>query len=423
MIYVNDDYYGQHYFDDLYATFSDHPVLGQCQGKRIAVCCSDPAYWLALCLYVKAQGGSLYPIYAQTPRLAAKRLADRAQCHYLLIESGEHCMVLTRQTIDPSDNDVQPVLVQTSSGTTGEPKVITRSWEMIEKELTSYVVTFTQPNTMTPLIACPITHSYGLIAGVLVALKRGLKPVIISNINPKYLIKKLLTTEKPLLYSSPTLIQSVVKLYPSTARIHAVMTSGTVIPQEWFMALKTKTDHVFQQYGCSEVGCIAVNADTQGADQLGYPLPHLIVEAGESRDTPAEIKITADGRSIHTHDLGYYNAQGVLCFVSRLDDTINVAGLHVYPKDVEDVVMELPEVSEAVIFKRHDSLAGDRVCLQFIASERLEPSRIRHWCSTRLASFQLPVDIEQVEHIEKLANGKISRKALAERGIAIPALG
>lgn len=418
MIYVNDDFFSHEFFERSNEAFRSHPELGSCAGKRFAVCTEDPAYLLAVCLYLKANGGSFYPIFAPTPRLAAKRLATRAQCHVLLFEQGQPAMSLQRE----GDDDVA-VLVQTSSGTTGEPKVITRSWSSIDEEVESYVAKFKKPNKMTPLIACPITHSYGLIAGVFVALKRGQSPVIINNINPKFLLKKLMTTPDHLLYSSPALIHSVVQLYPKGQQLNAVMTSGTVLPKAWFEALREKAKHVFQQYGCSEAGCIAINSDTKAANHIGTPLGHLKVNAGIDTSRPGEIVVQKGDDIIFTKDLGYFDEQGQLIFVSRADDMINVSGLNVYPQDVENVVLEIAEISEAVVFKRSDPLSGERVCLQFVASDALEPSRIRKWCSTRLASYQLPVDIEQCTVIEKMANGKINRNVLSQSKISIPAIG
>ncbi|PSW11051.1 acyl-CoA synthase [Photobacterium sanctipauli] len=418
MIYVNDAYFGEAFFAERFQAFSRHEVLANCKGKRIALCSSNPAYILALCLYLKEHGGSFYPIHADMPRLAAKRLAVKAQCHALMIETEQQCYPLGR-----TESDTEAVLVQTSSGTTGDPKVICRPWSSIEQELTSYTSAFTVPNSMTPVIACPVTHSYGLIAGVLVALKRGQIPLIINQLNPKYLIKVLQQTPNHLLYSSPALLQSVASLYPASQRLHAVMTSGTLLSKACFELLLSRAEHVFQQYGCSEVGCIAINSKTESAENLGAILPHLQVQAGGNAKEPEEVIVRVGEQTIFTRDLGYFDHQQHLCFVSRVDDTINVAGLNVYPKDVEDAVLELPSVSEAVVFKRKDSLAGEKVCLQFVADEALPPSRIRSWCQTRLAAYQLPVEVEQVAEIEKLPNGKVNRKALAETAVAIPALG
>lgn len=176
---------------------------------------------------------------------------------------------------------------------------------------------------------------------------------------------------------------------------------------------------MFQQYGCSEAGCIAINPDVTAAGDMGFVLPHLLPQTGSNAQDTGEIVVTKDdGIAIHTRDLGYRRDDGMLVFVSRMDDMINVSGLNVYPRDVEDAVMAMAGVSDAVAFRIGDRFAGERVALLFSADEAIAPPAIREWCSQHLASHQLPMDIRQVDAIPRQANGKISRREVAARHAA-----
>jgi fatty-acyl-CoA synthase len=143
------------------------------------------------------------------------------------------------------------------------------------------------------------------------------------------------------------------------------------------------------------------------------PLRHLDVTAGPSQDTPEEIRVRVGDRFVSTKDLGYFNVRG-LCFVSRADDTINVAGINVYPREVEEVILEFAGVDEAVVYKRADPYAGERVCLKFTAERTVDVSALRQFCVQELTPFAVPLEIEQVSAIPKLENGKINRRLLAE---------
>jgi acyl carrier protein len=319
------------------------------------------------------------------------------------------------------------VLIQMSSGTTGEPKCIDRSWQSIEREIESYLSVFTLPNTMSPIIACPVTHSYGLICGVFVAFARGKTPRVITNINPKYLVNTLQATEKPLLYTSPTMLKGVLRLLPEDQKLHAAMSSGTILPKHTFDEFAPRIEHFFQQYGCSEAGCISINQNMTSAIEVGVPLPHLTLIAGANVGEPAEVVVTTEtGQQIHTNDLGYLaptdDGEAMLSFVSRLDDTIIVAGLNVYPQEVEDLILAHSQVEDAVVFKVEDDYAGQRVGLQFCASETLDTTELRRWCQSHLAHFQVPYHYQQVTHIERLANGKVNRKQIAKAFIAASTL-
>ena len=417
MLYVDDNYFDQQYIERCFALFDQHPVIGQCRGKCLTVCLSDIAFWIALCLYVKQNAGSVFPLSVDTPLEAARCRAERSGSDYLLFGAdGEAALgsIEVLDTTQPGTGARVPALIQMSSGTTGEPKYITRSWASIDTEIESYVRHFSVANDMTPIVACPVNHSYGLICGVLVALKRGVTPVIIKNLNPKYILRKLNESVSPLLYSSPTLVTAITMLAKEDKPIFAVMTSGTQMQQAWFEGVRKKVRHLHQQYGCSEAGCITLGQDITVANQLGTPLPHVELIAGSSATEPKEVLVKLPGgHMIETRDLGYLQS-GNLYFVSRLDDMINVAGLNVYPSEVEEVVLQMPEVTDAVVFKRAQGLGNDQVCLHFVAAFTLPHQQIREWCAERLARHQVPMNIVQVETIAKLPNGKVSRKALAE---------
>jgi fatty-acyl-CoA synthase len=99
-----------------------------------------------------------------------------------------------------------------------------------------------------------------------------------------------------------------------------------------------------------------------------------------------------------------------------VDDTINVAGINVYPQEVEEVVMELSGVEEAVVYKRLDAYAGERVCLKFVARRAIDAEEMRGFCAKQLIPFAVPLEVEQVREIPKLENGKVNRRRLAEAG-------
>lgn len=416
MIYVNEAHFDRDYFERWYSRFDAHPQLGEGRGGRIAVCVSDTVFWLALCLYAKERGLTVFPLPVDTPLPAARRRAQRAQCGSLLFgESGERALqTLEIVEADSATEARGPGLIQTSSGTTGEPKFIERSWTSIHQEVSAYLAHFTRLHQGDPIIACPVTHSYGLISGVLVSLARGKPPLVVANLNPKYLLRKAMGAKSPLLYSSPTLISTMSMLAPVAGLDLSVVTSGSILPRTWFEGIKSKVRHVHQQYGCSEAGCVSLGEDIEAPNDLGRVLPHVKVDSGSSPADSKEIVVSLpDGSVIETRDLGYVHEER-LHFVSRIDDLINVAGLNVYPVEVEEVVLQMTDIEDAVVFSGERGLGQHQVCLRFVARQTIDASRIRDWCGERLARHQVPMLIQQVPTIPRLANGKISRRALSQ---------
>ncbi|MFC4320586.1 AMP-binding protein [Litchfieldia salsa] len=408
MFYVNDQYYTLKDLETQYRLFEEIPSLRDCKNHRLAVCLSDAFQWLALCLYLREKGASVLPIHPSTPKGGAIRMAMSASRDLLLFQTLDSVIELTSTSVE---HETVGGLIQMSSGTTGEPKLIERTWSSIEEELQGYVTSLSINRGTPSIVACPITHSYGLISGVLACLKRGVEPIIITNMNPKYLIKKLKQYPKHILYATPTLLHTLSRLMNPSEKLDCVMTSGTLMPLKWLNLISNASKRVLQQYGCSEAGCVAIRHDVKDPNEMGVPLPHLKVEAGVV-DLPGEIVIHTSEKIIYTRDLGYIK-EGILVFLSRIDDTINVAGLNVYPQEVENVLMDEPRITEAVVYKIKNELSGERVCALYVSNDLIEESELRDWCSRFLAPHQIPILFRQVEEIDKLQNGKISRKQLS----------
>ncbi|MFV1464860.1 MULTISPECIES: AMP-binding protein [unclassified Phaeobacter] len=405
-----------------------HPRLQQALGNdlhhRYALRMRDTGLGLATLLYLKDHKAGVFPIHADIPAEAAKQMATKAGCDWFL-EDDLVPQPLPRQPGQTaSARPGAGVLVQMSSGTTGAAKVITRSWDSIATEIRTYAAFFDRAAGMTPVIACPVTHSYGLIPGVLVALHRGHVPVIIDAVNPKYILRRLRELPDPVLYTSPAMLHTLARLLPPDETLNAAVTSGTVLPDPWFHTIRARTRHLFQQYGCSEVGCIAINQDLRAPCDVGRPLPHLDLQAG-APGTPGPVRVqlttgepaTTDAAAttwVETGDLGYLTADGGLVFTARADDMINVAGLNVYPQDVERAVMSLPDVQDAVAFRLPDPQAGSRVGLLFVGPD-LSEDQLRAHCADLLADYQRPTFLRRLPALPRQANGKISRRDIANR--------
>ncbi|MEW2914159.1 AMP-binding protein [Leisingera sp. JC11] len=360
---------------------------------------------LSALLYLRAQGAGVFPIHPGIPPETAREMAQAAGCDVMLTDGLKQTALPQAGTAPRGD-----VLVQMSSGTTGAAKVITRTWAEIAAEVESYAAFFTASAAMTPVIACPVTHSYGLIAGVFVALHRGHVPVVLDSLNPKYILRRLRETDQPLLYTSPAMLHTLARLLPADQRLYAANTSGTVLPDAWFQAIRARTTHLFQQYGCSEAGCVAINQDLQNPYDVGKPLPHVTLTAGRT-GTPHAVRITIAGQTIDTGDLGCLSDTGMLVFTARADDLINVAGLNVYPQDIEKTVMALPGVTDAVAFRLPDPHSGARAGLLYAGTA--SEDTIRQACRAALADYQQPALIRQLPALPRQANGKISRREIS----------
>ncbi|MDH2325543.1 IucA/IucC family protein [Cereibacter sp. SYSU M97828] len=363
---------------------------------RVALHMTDKAEYLAQVLRLRAAGASCYPIHPETPRDQALDLARRAGC-----------TLFNAEPIGP-DSEGPGVLIQMSSGTTGAPKVIARTWAEIETEVNAYIRHF--PNDFTPVIAAPVTHSYGLIAGVMVGLGRGRVPVVLDSANPKTILRQLAAVDNPLLYAAPTLLHVLARLAGAGGLPAHVMTSGTVLPQPWFDTIKGAAQGVFQQYGCSEKGCVALTDTPACPEDMGAPLPHVRVLAGTDAPGP----VTIDG--IPTGDLGTIDARGHLIFAGRAAEVIDVAGINVYPAEIERVAMTAPGITDAVAFALPDPVSNQRPALAFTGTAT--PEDLDAFLAANLSPRQRPVRLIPMPALPRGPGGKVSRRMLTEGATA-----
>ncbi|WP_020210182.1 AMP-binding protein [Gilvimarinus chinensis] len=405
LFYLDDKTYHQ---DDLNARWHTLQQQGLGKAKRLAVCTADTFEWLAVALYCRHHNLSVAPLQPDTPYETARAKAQKLDCDYLLWQHGDK--------LEKIGNSSSPsgTLIQFSSGTTGEPKAIERSWHEIDTEIEHYNRLLNVSADITPVIACAITHSYGFICGLLASMARGVVPHIVTGWNPKQLLRVLESYPKPLLYSSPVFIHTLLMLQRGATPLYGVMTSGSVMPEPWFTQLRAKATHIWQQYGCSEAGCVAIAYQPQTSSTLGRALQHCKLQAGSSAKQAQEIIIEQGDKPIHTRDAGFISADGNLHYCGRLDDTIICGGINVYPQEVEAALSQHPDIDEAVVFKMPDPLAGERVAAIYTGRE-LSDVELRTFFREHLTSHQCPSWIQHQNQIPRLSNGKISRRQLTQQ--------
>jgi len=116
---------------------------------------------------------------------------------------------------------------------------------------------------------------------------------------------------------------------------------------------------------------------------------------------------------LHTGDLFRADAEGYLYFVGRKDDIIKTRGEKVSPKEVENVLYELPGIREAVIVGVPDPILGQAVKAIVVAEAGVTEREVIRHCAARLEDFMVPSTVEFREQLPKSENGKIARRELA----------
>lgn len=116
----------------------------------------------------------------------------------------------------------------------------------------------------------------------------------------------------------------------------------------------------------------------------------------------------------YSGDLGRKDKSGHFYFVERKAGLMKVAGLKVYPLEIELVLMDHPDIKEAAVISAKDRLRGEvpKALIVTRDGRELTEKEILGFCKGRLAHYKLPRIIEIRESLPKIGSGKINKMAL-----------
>lgn len=127
-------------------------------------------------------------------------------------------------------------------------------------------------------------------------------------------------------------------------------------------------------------------------------------------------KITKDGW-LRTGDIAWEDEDGFIYIVGRKDDMINVGGENVYPKEVENILLKLPEIAEAAVIPKPHGIKGE-VPVAFVVfkeGKSLTPKQIKDYFIENGPVYAYPREVIVVDEIPLTGPGKIDRITLKNK--------
>ncbi|UCB48635.1 MAG: AMP-binding protein [Deltaproteobacteria bacterium] len=120
---------------------------------------------------------------------------------------------------------------------------------------------------------------------------------------------------------------------------------------------------------------------------------------------------------VHTGDAGYVDEDGYLYLVDRIKDMIISGGVNVYPKDIEEIVIQHPGIEEVAVFGVPDERWGETPVAAVVPrkGEAIEANEIREWINSRVdAKFQRVTDVVVMEAFPRNVAGKILKREMRD---------
>jgi fatty-acyl-CoA synthase len=186
--------------------------------------------------------------------------------------------------------------------------------------------------------------------------------------------------------------------------------------RDW--CLPAKLGSVGRQVYNVEIGLFSPDGKPVAAGvpgEIGSRGANLMLEYyNEPEQTRAFFKL-GDGWGL-TGDVGVMDAEGFVTLIDRAKDMLIAGGENVYPKEIEDVLYELPEISEAAVFGVPDAKFGElpAAYVSLKPGMTLSAERVIEHCRARLAEFKRPRLVKFVTDFPKTPIGKIQKNVLKE---------
>ena len=352
-------------------------------------------------------------------------------------------------------------LVLHTSGTTSRPKIV----PLLQRNLAASARHIADTLTLTSADRClnvmPLFHIHGLVAAVLASLSAGASVWCAPGFNALQMFGWLRTVDPTWYTAVPTMHQAILARAGRNREIlealslRFIRSSSAPLPAPVMTELSaTFGCPVVESYGMTEAahqmtsnpiapgtqkpGSVgraagpAVTLADEAADRLldpeaiGPDGTGEVVIAGDNvtpgyeanADANARAFFRTDGRRwFRTGDQGRFDADGYLTITGRLKEIINRGGEKVSPIEVDSVLLEHPDVVQAVTFALpHDKL-GEEVAAAVVAAPGavLEAAALRAFAAGRLADFKVPRRVVIVDEIPKGATGKLQRIGLAAK--------
>jgi long-chain acyl-CoA synthetase len=168
--------------------------------------------------------------------------------------------------------------------------------------------------------------------------------------------------------------------------------------------------------GYAQSAVEVITADAQGsAAPLGEVGEILVrgetVMLGYWNDPTATARALRDGW-LATGDIGTFDADGFLTLKDRSKDVIISGGSNIYPREVEEVLLQHPDVSEVSVIGRPHPDWGEEVVAFVVAAPGLSRETLDRLCTDNIARFKRPKEYRFVAALPKNAYGKVLKTEL-----------
>jgi long-chain acyl-CoA synthetase len=395
------------------------------------------------------------------PRLKAifEQFVEEKEGHRVTVGADEHWFqeLIAGAPATPPQVEVKPedtaVLLYTG-GTTGVPKgaeITHRNVVANALQCKEWVANVPKEPPDAGIVALPLYHSYAMTVCMNNAVVQQMPMILIPDPrNLEHLLKSIDRHQATYFPGVPTMYTAFLN-YPELSQynircIKACMSGAAPLPVEVQVKFQKLTGaRLIEGYGLSEATPVTHDNPLFGDNRvgtIGVPFPdtdskivdvetgtielppgepgELIVRGPQVMkgywNRPDETALALRDGWLYTGDIAVMDEDGYFRIVDRKKDMIIAGGYNIYPRDVEEVLYEHPQILEAAVAGIPDPYRGETVKAYIVlkAGESATAEEIITFCRERLAAYKVPKLLEFRDTLPKTMIGKILRRQLVE---------
>jgi malonyl-CoA/methylmalonyl-CoA synthetase len=341
------------------------------------------------------------------------------------------------------DADTPAALVYTS-GTTGASKGAVLTHGNFVANALALTECWRITSADRYLAALPLFHVHGLGNGLHCWLASGCHMRLVERFDHARAAELFEEYRPTLFFGVPTMYVRLLEVERERAReigrrMRLFVSGSAPLPAHVLEAFSALYGHVIlERYGMTETLMNASNPyeGERRAGTVGPPLPGVDVrilgaqgkdvDSGETGELwvrgpnvcagywrrPDASAAVFQGGFFRTGDLGSRAPDGYITLRGRRSDLIISGGFNVYPREVEELLLEQAGVREAAVVGVPDALRGEVSVAYLVADASLDEAELRARLAEQLASFKLPRGFVRVEALPRTALGKVQKHLL-----------
>ncbi|RJT01160.1 long-chain fatty acid--CoA ligase [Halococcus sp. IIIV-5B] len=368
--------------------------------------------------------------------------------------------------VDRADDDVacQPY----TSGTTGQPKGVLLTHDNLASNARMAVDLLpggTKPDDRS-LGVLPLFHIYGMTVTMNTSLFSGAAYYPLPSWDAQQALSLIESEEITIMQGVPAMYNDVVN-QPNLdefdcSSLRFVNAGGSSLPMEVLRRFEDLFDiELYEGYGLTETSPVTHfnSPDARRPGSIGQTLPGVEakivdrefepvrkvdrgpVDEGETDldEITGELVVSGpnvmkgyhdrpeaneavfteeDGkRWFHTGDVGYWDEDDFFYIVDREKHMIVTGGYNVYPREIEELLFEHPDVADAAVVGIPDERRGETVKAFVVPrpDSDVTEDEVREYCLDSLAAYKHPREVEFVEELPRTTTGKVQKFELRER--------